>query len=229
MQTRGFTLVEMVLTMVIGSILILGIAGFVQLGSKGYADTVARQTLQTQAKFVLEKMTREIRHAVPNSFYAGNDCLSFYPIDYSGFYHVADNDNTQLSFIVGQSSVDPTSSPALTGKKMIINPTHYSEFSSGIDLNSNSTTITIAPLASQSVAKRFYIYQQQVTYCLDSATKQINRNGVQVADHLDVSKSEFRYADPTLQRGGVIHIALTFEQNGESSSFETDVQVLNVP
>ena len=56
MKVRGFTLVEMVLTMVVGAILVLGIAGFVELGSKGYSDTVARQRLQTQAKFVLEKM-----------------------------------------------------------------------------------------------------------------------------------------------------------------------------
>ncbi|MGI3026741.1 PilW family protein, partial [Vibrio cholerae] len=91
MRTRGFTLIEMILTIIVGSILVLGIAGFVELGSRGYADTVARQRIQTQAKFVLEKMARELRHAIPNSLAISTDtasqqCLSFYPIVYSGFY-----------------------------------------------------------------------------------------------------------------------------------------------
>ena len=69
MKTRGFTLMEMIVTIVIGSFIMLGIAGYVQLGMKGYADTIDRQRMQTQAQFVLEKMSREIRHAVPNSFH----------------------------------------------------------------------------------------------------------------------------------------------------------------
>lgn len=69
MKNRGFTLIEMVITIVVGSFIMLGIAGYLQLGAKGYADTIDRQKLQTQAQFVIEKMSREIRHAVPNSFF----------------------------------------------------------------------------------------------------------------------------------------------------------------
>ncbi len=77
MSSRGFTLVEMVLTLIVGSILVLGIAGFVELGTKGYADSVDRQRIQTQAQFVLEKLSREFRHAVPNSFSGSGNCLFF--------------------------------------------------------------------------------------------------------------------------------------------------------
>ncbi|NMU26721.1 prepilin-type N-terminal cleavage/methylation domain-containing protein, partial [Vibrio parahaemolyticus] len=38
MSQRGFTLIELVLTIVIGSIIMLGIAGYVQVGMKGYVD-----------------------------------------------------------------------------------------------------------------------------------------------------------------------------------------------
>ncbi len=88
MKTRGFTLMEMIVTIVIGSFIMLGIAGYVQLGMKGYADTIERQRMQMQAQFVLEKMSREIRHAVPNSFHVptgATNCLEFMPIEYSGF------------------------------------------------------------------------------------------------------------------------------------------------
>ncbi len=232
MKLRGFTLIEMVLTMVVGSILVLGIAGFVELGSKGYSDTVARQRLHTQAKFVLEKMTREIRHAVPNSFdvsnSAGQQCLSFYPIVYSGFYALSGSNNKTMSFIVGNTPA-PTS---YDGLRMIINPSRQTDFAIGqstnIALSGTNTSFALSsPLPSQSVAPRQFIYKDLVSYCLDFSAQSITRNGIQVAD--SVSTGEFSYAQPTLQRGGVVHLALTFAQNGESSDFDIDVQVLNVP
>ncbi len=90
MNERGFTLIEMILTIIVGGIIVLGIAGFVEIGMKGYSETIERQRLQTQAKFVLEKMSREIRHSVPNivsnsAVSSADSCVSFYPIDYSAF------------------------------------------------------------------------------------------------------------------------------------------------
>ncbi|MBL4282840.1 PilW family protein [Vibrio fluvialis] len=234
MRTRGFTLIEMILTIIVGSILVLGIAGFVELGSRGYADTVARQRIQTQAKFVLEKMARELRHAIPNSLAISTDtasqqCLSFYPIVYSGFYALDEADEKQLSFIVGNVS-GSTTALDFDGLTMIINPSNQDEFSSGagITLSGSDTTISLSsPLASQSVAQRFYMYQNMVEYCLNYSAQTITRNLVQVADSLE--SGSFSYDEPTLQRGGVVHLSLGLAQNGESSHFEQDVQVLNVP
>lgn len=73
MKIRGFTLIEMIVTIVIGSIIMLGIAVYLRLGVQGYSDSIVRQRLQTQAQFVTEKMSREIRHAVPNSFFIADD------------------------------------------------------------------------------------------------------------------------------------------------------------
>ena len=82
MKVRGFTLIEMIVTIFIGSIIMLGIAAYLHLGVQGYSDSIARQRLQTQAQFVIEKMSREIRHAVPNSFFIDENeknCLEFIP------------------------------------------------------------------------------------------------------------------------------------------------------
>ena len=101
MKVRGFTLMEMITTIVIGSVIMLGIAGYVQFGMKGYVDTIERQRMQTQALFVLEKMSREIRHAVPNSFHVpkgAENCLEFVPIEYAGVYKLMNND---LAFLIG--------------------------------------------------------------------------------------------------------------------------------
>lgn len=37
MNRKGFTLIEMVITLIVGSILVFGIAGFVELGARGTA------------------------------------------------------------------------------------------------------------------------------------------------------------------------------------------------
>ncbi|MDG2932966.1 MSHA biogenesis protein MshO, partial [Vibrio parahaemolyticus] len=49
------------------------------------------------------------------------------------------------------------------------------------------------------------------------------------ADSVDISVSDMHYLEPTLQRGGIVHINLEFTQNGERSVYQQDVQVLNVP
>ena len=68
-------------------------------------------------------------------------------------------------------------------------------------------------------------------YCFVGA--QIQRNGEIIADNLvyvdDQSQSYFKYDDTSLHRGGLVHLRFVFEQSGESSVYQQDVQVLNVP
>ncbi|EMF7365802.1 prepilin-type N-terminal cleavage/methylation domain-containing protein [Vibrio vulnificus] len=229
MSSRGFTLVEMVLTLIVGSILVLGIAGFVELGTKGYADSVDRQRIQTQAQFVLEKLSREFRHAVPNSFSDSGNCLSFYPIVYSGFYAVEGND---IQFLIGNTNA---TSPLASGLSLVINPSRQQDLvSDSFDVSGLTNGAgyfavlnQAASLESNSINRRHYIFSAngRVEYCFTAG--RISRNGVQVAD--SVSAASFNYLEPTLQRGGLVHIKLTFTQNDESSHYQQDVQVLNVP
>ncbi|EGQ8023982.1 prepilin-type N-terminal cleavage/methylation domain-containing protein [Vibrio vulnificus] len=229
MSSRGFTLVEMVLTLIVGSILVLGIAGFVELGTKGYADSVDRQRIQTQAQFVLEKLSREFRHAVPNSFSDSGNCLSFYPIVYSGFYAVEGND---IQFLIGNTNA---TSPLANGLSLVINPSRQQDLVndsfdvSGLTNGAGYFAVLnqAASLESNSINRRHYIFNAngRVEYCFTAG--RISRNGVQVAD--SVSAASFNYLEPTLQRGGLVHIKLTFTQNDESSHYQQDVQVLNVP
>ncbi len=235
MQHKGFTLIEMILTIIIGGILVLGIAGFVELGAKGYTDTVERQRLQTQAKFALEKMSREIRHALPNVFTnvqnGPQSCLSFYPIDYSGLYSISGAD---LQFIVGQDGANKTT---LTSKTLIINPTtSLSSADNLIPLTTVAqsgavfTVPNVAPsIVGGSVANRHYIFDSdnQVTYCLTPSDGLIRRNGVIVAD--SVTDGYFDYAGANIHRGGLVHISLQFSREDEQTHFQQDVQVLNVP
>lgn len=237
MKMRGFTLIEMIATIVIGSIIMLGIAGYVQLGMKGYADSIDRQRLQTQAQFVLEKMSREIRHAVPNSFYeptGTSKCLEFVPIEYSGFYTLNGQD---LEFLLGN---DTARTVMPKDSWLVINPSRYDDLLpsspqsfSVSQLPKEDGVFTISGAAdsidSSSISSRHYVYQNnaQINYCFDN--NQVTRNGVIVAENVDTATSRMHYKEPTLQRGGLVHINLEFVQDGERSVYQQDVQVLNVP
>ncbi|RTZ14318.1 prepilin-type N-terminal cleavage/methylation domain-containing protein [Vibrio aquaticus] len=234
MKRFGFTLIEMVITLIVGSILVLGIAGFVELGAKGYSDTIERQRLQTQAKFVLEKMSREVRHAVPNIFTSTGSCISFYPITYSGFYRVSGQD---IEFIVGQNeSLDPADFANLS---MIINPT--TQLSSANNLFAfNDFTLSqqndrfilsgaASTLVGQSVANRQYIFDAsaggQVNYCINNA--RITRNDTPLSD--PIVSGFLDYLPANVQMNGLVRLNLIFTQQGETTSFQQDIQVLNVP
>ena len=235
MKMRGFTLIEMIATIVIGSIMMLGIAGYVKLGMKGYADSIDRQRIQTQAQFVLEKMSREIRHAVPNSFYEpSSNCLAFVPIEFSGFYNLRDGN---LEFLLG-NDINRETMPK--DSWLVVNPSRIEDLLPASpqsflvsELTKKDGVFTISGAAdsidSSSISNRHYIYQEnsQVSYCFEQG--RISRNNVTVAGNVNTSVSKMHYKEPTLQRGGSVHINLEFVQGGERSVYQQDVQVLNVP
>ncbi|ROV61869.1 prepilin-type N-terminal cleavage/methylation domain-containing protein [Vibrio ponticus] len=250
MRIRGFTLLEMVITIVISAILILGIAGFIELGTKGYAQSADRQAMQTQARFALEKITREARHAVPNIFVADGNCLSFYPIIDSGFYAVSGSD---INFIIGNSTADVD---VLNDQRLVINPTQLLAPSENLTDLDNSfaltdvvkisgatisgATFTIPDVAEDllggSVVNRHYITAdaRRISYCIagERITRTVGLSGdaLPLTDISDVSVSgAISYTPASVQYTGVVHLDLTFSQRGESTRFQQDVQVLNVP
>lgn len=194
MKRNGFTLIEMVVSMVVMAVLFLAIAGFVELGARGYVDTAERQRLQNQARFAIEKMTREIGHAVPNSIATrrANQCVRFYPIKASGFYHEQvdpdDLSKTELQFIVGNSGFE-LADFANERHFMVINPSRISDLETGDAANSATTSLSqrlnmqnvllddegyfavdLYALGSRSIANRHYIYSadNRVEYCIDN-------------------------------------------------------------
>ncbi|MDX1481058.1 MAG: type II secretion system protein, partial [Woeseiaceae bacterium] len=66
-QERGFTLIELVITMVLSVIVVSFMAQFISGPVQGYADQSRRAELVDLADTALRRLTRDVRGALPNS------------------------------------------------------------------------------------------------------------------------------------------------------------------
>jgi len=82
MRSRGFTLVELIATMVILGIISVMTSKFIVNGFSFYVDATNIQKISTTANFVAEKMEKLIENSVPNSIVISEKgkSITFVPI-----------------------------------------------------------------------------------------------------------------------------------------------------
>ncbi|KAA0257358.1 type II secretion system protein [Deferribacter autotrophicus] len=82
MEKKGFTLVELVIVIVLlGIISTLGINLLLPIFT-GYTDAKIKDILYNEAKFLAERMEREMKYAIPNTFADLNGDCTFSDSDY---------------------------------------------------------------------------------------------------------------------------------------------------
>jgi MSHA biogenesis protein MshO len=86
---RGFTLIELILVIVVGSALAATLVVFMRPALLGYLATRARADLVEQADSALRRMARDVRVAVPNSIrQPGSQCFELLPSSAGGRYRM---------------------------------------------------------------------------------------------------------------------------------------------
>ncbi len=84
-RERGFTLVEMVITIVLSSILAVGVLDYIADSITGFLESANRSRLAGGGRTALDRMTMELHNALPNSIRVtaatptGDQCLEFVP------------------------------------------------------------------------------------------------------------------------------------------------------
>lgn len=148
-KSKGFTLIELIIAMILLAILSVGVSSFLQFGSQLYADATARDQILSSARFAIERLNREIRSSLPNSArITSNACLEFMPIQSSAIY------------------VDIPVSPDLASDEVTIVPASTTVSSADV-INFNAI---VYPLSSNDV----YIASNQKFYPIDSANYSVD-------------------------------------------------------
>ena len=256
MRSRGFTLVELIVSMVLLAILAGGVSSYLGIGARMYSEAAEREQVLGQSRFVAERLLREIRNAVPNSLLlaAAGDCLIFSPLLYSGSYISLpfDSENDPLTVIspdlaaISPVSFLPGQQPRVLVYPRNVNEVYVLEPSRGaaaalaeistVDATSARFTLRLANanfrFVRQSPERRFYIADAPVSYCpVSDGNGRYNllRNGVLMAEGLR-SNAIFRVSDAILTRNSVVNIFMQFgADNNPDMFFNYEVHVANVP
>lgn len=88
--SRGFTLVEMIVVIVITGVIAGMVAIFIRSPVQGYVDSARRAEMTDIADTALRRMARDLRTAVPNSVRLSGIAVEFLPTTDGGRYRVAD-------------------------------------------------------------------------------------------------------------------------------------------
>jgi MSHA biogenesis protein MshO len=192
---RGFTLLELVTVIILLAVVSISVTNYLRFGADIYADVTGREQLLSETRFVIERMTREIREAIPNSVRVRQSgtvqCAEFVPIQGSSSYIDIPvfPEAASASLNLVQHNV-----AAIDADKIIVYPLQASDIFGGdptTDTSGKAFSFATAPgtgtsseilildnavrFDSDSPTERYYLAKNAVSFCIDSLTKQISR------------------------------------------------------
>ena len=194
---RGFTLVELITVIIVLGVVSVGISGFIRTGVQIYADVTERDQLLGDSRFVVERINRELRLAVPNSARITGDadiqCLEFVQAEWVTFYTnlptVPSTSKSarvvEIGDITGNFTLDTSTDFAIvypTDSTDIYDLTENKRkkidacIDTGTDTSCNTNddpnhlaTLTVnGAFADDSPASRLYIASKAVSYCVQN-------------------------------------------------------------
>ena len=254
-RQSGFTLIELVSVIVILSIIAVIGSSFVASSMQMYQQSQDRAKLINKSRQAIERMTRQIRGAVPHSWRLlnGGNCIEFLPIASGGNY---------LDILPDAANSAPASALILTSPYQV-------EFSQGDHVTVGamaateiygvaavSRADTVAPVTGNgtsinlsaskqwrrnSINQRFFLAAKPQAFCLEAGVLNfydnlnVNDSGLAggasqlLAIAVTSSTSAFSISAGTEDRSVVLNMNLSFSEAGETVDFLQEVSLRNVP
>ncbi|MDV6315949.1 type II secretion system protein [Idiomarina sp. HP20-50] len=182
---RGFTLIELIIVIVLLAIVASFSFQFVGIGAQMFSTGSERLQTIEKSRFAIERLTREIRGAVPNSARVRGKCLEFVPADVVGTYYdapIRPSSSDEMTFVTFAGSGNAADiSWSLDGNERIYiyatranfiysdNPQRYANFAGGYSSTSLENTLPLEPgsqFAKESPLNRAYIGSEPVSFCV---------------------------------------------------------------
>ena len=195
-KQSGFTLLELVLVIMILGILGVGISSFMRTSVLQYTGFVERTQLINESSFIVQRINRELMHAVPNSIRITGDtsvhCLEFVPNKWATIYTTLplQPSATNTVDVVAMQDINGTIfNPVMNTDFAIVYPVDSHDVydltrnkrhlitacqDDGADTScataddpDNIVELTVADsFAASSPASRLYIADRAVSYCV---------------------------------------------------------------
>ena len=252
----GFTMVELVTVIAVLGILAVGTVRFISDSSSGFASTIARAELAGDTRFALERLSRNLRDALPNSVRTNGTCLEYVPVVSASTYL-----SLPVALAAGSFRAVPFDPPVAGGVRVAVFPDTgvYSlgtpaMISPPVTVSApdaaNEVTVTFASphrFVTESPEKRVFLVLDPVSYCVDAGrlwryqgygflALQAAPGGLPdarperslIAEQV-ATPAPFSLAGATLTRAAVVAIDVTFERGDDRIGIQHLVQVRNVP
>ncbi|AOY88874.1 MSHA biogenesis protein MshO [Marinobacter salinus] len=239
-RAGGFTLVELVMVIVLLAIVATISVQFVSLSTRGALDVSSRQQRSLAGVVISEKISREVREALPTSIRtnASGTCLEWMPILAASNYLSLPGGATPDSF----EAVPLPGGASAAGRVVVYGygsdvytPGSPGPLSPTASLPSGASPVTVTfdggathRFSAQSPARRFYVVGEPVSVCQSgrflyryqdyginaspASGLPVGYPGRQVmAARLANNSLAFKVTPPSLQRGAVVGFSFVLE------------------
>lgn len=186
-RMQGFTLIELLSVIILLGVISIFTFQYLAVGTRIFTDTLGRDELVTQSRFVVERLSRELRNALPASVRVNSDgsCIEFVPIVTVSFYESAPIESEGDPIVAINPVIEGATAGVghrLTGKHVYVYAPYennvyepddikrYRQVIQGVTEPDSSNLVEIdlgehAQFQTASPARRFYITEQPVSWC----------------------------------------------------------------
>ena len=252
----GFTLIELIMVIVILGILALGTTRYIVQSMEQYTQSADRAKLIAAGRIAVEKMTRRLRNALPNSVRVSTSgsCIEYFPVlgasSYEGVLPASVSTLITASFTLSSAAQNYAVIAALAPSELYKDSYSASEVIAQTTITGTGARTDI-PLQSEhsftrtSPTQRVYLVGKPERFCassnaltfyagynIDNTFVESNPGGTDtlIAESIDITDPQvFEYVPGTQVRNALVNVSLNLLRSGDPVKISHTVQIRNVP